>query len=683
MAARVQVVVETKSIGSGILRGITSEMGMLGNIVDEVTKKNVNWGTVAGMAATMVIKGLKESVKATLDYADSVRSLSMLSGESTESSSRFIQVLDDYKISADDALLATKALTKNGLAPSIDTLAQLSDQYLALNSVEEKNAFILKNLGKGGLQWVEVLNKGSDALKTQGDAVNDSLLLTQKAVDDARTYELALDDWNDKVLALKVSIGNGLIPVLTDLISTDWDRAMTRGAEATGVAGFAVQAFAGDQIAAADYAAQFAGKIKDDLIPALQDLTLTEEEQAAAAKEMTTANQGLLSLTTSLQSETDRYKNTAAELHEKQDLLRADYVAGTVNAEEYKEKMGELTGAVKENQKAHTDAGNKIMFNLMQQKMMIDGVLLPAELNALEQMGVQWGIFDQQTVNSAHTMMETAGIFDEQLGAITESFVDPVSKMTQANEKLHALQNMSGQTWTYYVNIETSGRFPNMPGGTISGIGGFAPDANCFIAGTLVTMAGGETKPIEEIIEGESVITFDLDTRKNTASAVTQVLHHGAEETEFYLLVNGVGVTSSHLMYASGNWVAAGALRVGDTLTGIDGNPIEIISIVKIDESVPTYNLHVEHTSHNYYANGVLVHNAKQTGGTVYAGRPYMVGEGGAEPFMPSQNGRVLGHAESLHALGLGGGGGGTNYFYGPVTLELSADASNGLMSMR
>src|SRR5574341_1475182 len=155
----------------------------------------------------------------TIRYADQVRSLSMISGQSTEDTSRFIQVLDDYKISADDALIATRALTKEGYAPSIETLAEWSDKYLALNSAEERNEFILKNLGRGGLQWVDVLNKVSEAILEQGAAVEKGLILSQKQVNAARENEIALDRWNDSINALKYSIGNELIPVATNFVN--------------------------------------------------------------------------------------------------------------------------------------------------------------------------------------------------------------------------------------------------------------------------------------------------------------------------------------------------------------------------------------------------------------------------------------------------------------------------------
>lgn len=542
MAARVQIIVEAKDATSGIFRGITSSMGALGGVVEELTAKNVNWGNVAAQAAQMVVQGLKESVKATVDYANSVRELSMLSGESTEETSRFIQVIDDYKLSADDALLATKALTKNGMAPSIDTIAQLSDQYLALNSVEEKNEFILKNLGKGGLQWVEVLNKGSEALKAQGAAVNESLILSQQAVDNARAYELALDDWNDAVLALKVSIGNELLPALTNMMTgisnTNLIRDEANRLLQEGIAGNREEALT---MASATIARQQATVAVQENKDALDNNTLSAAAQAEAIKEMTTANTGMLSLITSLQSETDRYKTTASELHEQQEALRQQYVDGSVSAEEYAAKMGGLTDAVKENQKAHEEAGKKIAFSLLQQKLAVDG-LSDAEFDFLLQAGVNWGIYDQTVANTAKEI-------DSQMETMADSYELPIDKLTQMNEKVKAAQNLAGQTWTYTFDIVTNGSVPNLPG------------------------PGGSAQTIKN---------------KNT-----------------------------------------------------------------------------------------------QSGGTVYAGRPTIVGEAGAEPFFPATNGRILGHAESLHALSLGGGGGGTNYFYGPVTVELGADAGNGLMGIR
>src|SRR3990167_8371980 len=109
MTERVTLVVEAKDAASGVMRAITSQFGALGSLVEELTAQEVSWGNVTQMATMMainglkgVINGLKEAVNATLEYASEVRELSMISGQTTEETSRFIQVLDDYHLTTQD-----------------------------------------------------------------------------------------------------------------------------------------------------------------------------------------------------------------------------------------------------------------------------------------------------------------------------------------------------------------------------------------------------------------------------------------------------------------------------------------------------------------------------------------------------------------------------------------------------
>lgn len=136
---------------------------------------------------------LGKITQASQQYADDVRKISAVSGESAENSSRFLQVLDDYEISAQDALTATRALTNNGLKPNIETLARLSDKYKSLSSVEEKNKFVIENLGRAGLQWTTALEKGGAALRAQGDAVSDSLILNEKYLAQSQDLKASQD----------------------------------------------------------------------------------------------------------------------------------------------------------------------------------------------------------------------------------------------------------------------------------------------------------------------------------------------------------------------------------------------------------------------------------------------------------------------------------------------------------
>lgn len=216
MVERVQVQIDAKDNASGVLRGITAQFGQLGNVVNELTGKSVNWGNVTALAAQAAVNGLKESVKATVTYANEVRSLALISGTGAEEASRLLQVMDDFKISADQVKLATRALTNQGLSPTIETLARLSDEYNQLNPGQEQAAFLMKNFGRAGLDLAEAMSKGGDSLRAMGSSVSESLILTDEAVRQAREYELALDELNDRILGIKVSIGSELIPVLND-----------------------------------------------------------------------------------------------------------------------------------------------------------------------------------------------------------------------------------------------------------------------------------------------------------------------------------------------------------------------------------------------------------------------------------------------------------------------------------
>lgn len=593
MAARVQVIVEAKDAYSGVLRGITTQLGGLGRLIEDVTGSNINWGNVAASAAQIVVSGLKESIKATQDYAAEVRDLALVSGTTTEEASRLLQVLDDFEISAGDVTAATKALTREGLAPTVETIAQLADQYVALNGAQERNEFILKNLGRGGIQWANALSKGGDALRSLSLSVDEALILTEQNIQATEEYRLNIDQWNDSVLALQVSIGNALIPVLNEMLNTIEDNA--RAVEILKAAG---EDAAANQLAA--------------LGQATNDVTRAALAQATAER-------------------------VAA------DAIKAVADAAAEAAPNYSSMlsmMERLNGATREQIKlaAYQD--------LKQQLTASGGGLTADEAEILRQAGVALGAFDQAAANAAENISELNAEF--------------IAGQTPLLTYIALLNDIP-------TNINTN----------LTTSGGSSYGGGCFIAGTLIEMADGSQKPIEDVEPGDAVVSMDLTQGTLTLGRVVDTSEHNADE---YLLINGIGVTSEHPFYSQGAWVKAGALKIGSPLLGIGGaEKVESIEIV--NRSVTVYNFEVE-GHHNYFAGGILVHNKQsfnQAGGQVYANQPYTVGERGAEPFIPEQNGRILGHAESLHALGMSSGGGGTNNFYGNVTLSIGEGDAAGL----
>lgn len=160
-----------------------------------------------------------QTVGEIVNYASSVRELSLISGQSAESTSRLIQVADDYKISSQDLTTAQRKLATEGLSLSIETIAKLSDEYLKLNTGAERQAFLTEHLGRASSQYAELLSQGSAAIMARNAAVEDGLILDDAALKRARDYEFALDDLEDSVTALKMSIGNKAIPILVELIT--------------------------------------------------------------------------------------------------------------------------------------------------------------------------------------------------------------------------------------------------------------------------------------------------------------------------------------------------------------------------------------------------------------------------------------------------------------------------------
>lgn len=179
-----------------------------------------------GMRILQQVRDLIVStVTATTDLARQVRDLSLATGTAPEQASRLLQVLDDYEISAQQMGTAMRTLRQFGVVPTVDSLADLSDQFLALPSGIDRTNFLMERFGRTGLQMANLLAQGGDRIRSMGAAVDEALIFTQDAIDATERYRLGVDTLNDRVLALKVSIGERLIPVLTQWIESSLAQA--------------------------------------------------------------------------------------------------------------------------------------------------------------------------------------------------------------------------------------------------------------------------------------------------------------------------------------------------------------------------------------------------------------------------------------------------------------------------
>lgn len=131
----------------------------------------------------------------------------------------------------------------------------------------------------------------------------------------------------------------------------------------------------------------------------------------------------------------------------------------------------------------------------------------------------------------------------------------------------------------------------------------------CFIAGTEITLSNGDVKNIEDVEAGEEVLTYGEESGANEAGKVGEVKSRTVEGSiELTFTHSTVTCTAEHPFYVNGKYVNASDLKVGDVCKTVEGETT--LESIKVNEdSVEVFNLHSVGENHNFYANGILVHN--------------------------------------------------------------------------
>jgi len=171
---------------------------------------------------------------------------------------------------------------------------------------------------------------------------------------------------------------------------------------------------------------------------------------------------------------------------------------------------------------------------------------------------------------------------------------------------------------TYYAENLLVHNFKYGGGG-----GGF-----CFIAGTKVTMGDGSEKNIEDVVVGDEVLSFNESTLQNEVKKVIGLktpIHNDLVKYEF-ANQNSITSTFDHPFYVGDLELASYTpfltnkryelnkevkqIKVSDMVYLSNGvSRTAIKDIIELDEKdTQTYIIAVE-DNHNFYANGILVHN--------------------------------------------------------------------------
>ncbi|WP_053175182.1 polymorphic toxin-type HINT domain-containing protein [Nonomuraea sp. SBT364] len=150
---------------------------------------------------------------------------------------------------------------------------------------------------------------------------------------------------------------------------------------------------------------------------------------------------------------------------------------------------------------------------------------------------------------------------------------------------------------------------------------------NSFVPDTLVLMADGSRKPIEEVRVGDKVLATDPETGKTGPHEVTALISGDGIKNLVEITVDTgpgssasvVTATDGHPFWAPepGKWVTAAELSTGMLLRTSAGTYVQVSAVKKRTASLRVHNLTVE-GPHTYYVLAgqapVLVHNC-ETGG--------------------------------------------------------------------
>jgi hypothetical protein len=367
----------------------------------------------------------------------------------------------------------------------------------------------------------------------------------------------------------------------------------------------------------------FTGPLLQVVADGHRDVTASIDPEVEHTYQLAAAQQALsIGMSGEVQNAYDTYQTTMDETNAK--ILELEQQLKNLRANGYgpsSKAVQDINAQLEEERKKQADANAEMQKAI---RLMIFHAAA-AHLDAKGQLALalSLGLISKADYDVAVAIENLTAKYDAMDGKMdgvienTDGYIKELNKLT--GQLLGIPPEINSTVTVTYVTIGTPpGGGTSTGGGTDSsgnysqGQGGF-----CFLAGTMVSMADGTRKAIEKIEAGEMVLTHDFH-RQDVPARVVETFHHAAHENSSYLVINQVlRVTPNHPLYTQNGWTEARHVHIGDLLeTNYEPALVTSIAVVIGEQArVETFNLHVDHEDHNYYADGFLVHNKFSKGG--------------------------------------------------------------------
>lgn len=384
-----------------------------------------------------------------VNYAEQVKNMSRASGASAEETSRIIQVADDVRISYDNLKIAMKEAQKDGIEPNIENLAKLADQYKAIKSPAERTKFLLETFGKSGLEMGKLMERGGDGIRAMSDAIDESLIMTEKGIQASDEYQRSLDDLQDAAKSVQMAFGEQVVPVMNAFM-----RIVLSDIEAVGVfrdvlAGNKSLAEAGREVAEIINSNGFEvfgfqiGKIAEsteestDAFYENGDAVTDNADALKAAEQALKDYKDALEAVSRANQDAERFMQSYADFQKNYEESHADAAQRLNEAmkEGDSEAIAEARGAIQELEAQWHESTQKMIYDMVMAKVAVDG-LTDAEFKATQELAVQMGIRTQAQADEAIAMMEKATAIADGI-ALQE---DVVNEKADADAKLLELE---------------------------------------------------------------------------------------------------------------------------------------------------------------------------------------------------------------------------------------------------
>jgi uncharacterized phage infection (PIP) family protein YhgE len=393
------------------------------------------------------------------EYASQVEKVSRLTGENAEESSKLIQVADDLFISY-ESLSSALAIASRRTDTSIEGIAKLSDQYLALETATERNAFAAETFGRNYTEVIKLLEAGGDTIRQMANETPEGLILNEQDIDQIRAYRREVDKARDSWDAFLLTVGGEVIGKFSEMnIQIEATRILAEQAGVQILSQRDAQRLWAESSEEARTAAMELAEAQYYQSDAMTEAQEQAKELEENLKALSEANQELFGLMGDFNDIADGYnekmdnlKEQEQELLEKKTaLVNQGYLPESDAIQDINERLADNAQAQLDAAAAAEESSKRRIIALLETKFMSDQVLTDTEFNALIALEKQWGLMSdeaataaQQVNEAVNTYLDTGNLDD--FTSSVDSITDALLRLPEEKEiNINANLTINGQ----------------------------------------------------------------------------------------------------------------------------------------------------------------------------------------------------------------------------------------------